>query len=403
LPFKAQINSFFANGTNIFAGSPVGIFSSINNGNSWSPINTGLPENNQKYSFTAVGNTVFVGTEGYGIFASTNNGATWNPANNGLTNNDISSMKTNGTFLYAGTYGGIFTSSDTGTSWTPINNGLVNTSINYLAAANGNLFALTSGSKEYSSIDNGQHWNAGFTLPCDPGWCSIVSAFIANGNNLLFGFYQHDQDPKWGTALDYGQGVSLSSDNGITFSAANTGLPLNLPVNDFANQGNMIFIGTQEGVFASNNIDFNWKAINSGLPSPGWGNFVTPVFIKNLAANETHLFANINGNGIWRAPLSSVALQSTNSNSLDQINLKVSTPSRLNPNVAVSFSLPRSEQVSVKVYNLSGREIATIVNKYLGAGTHGISWNMKDAAPGCYAVKLRAGPHEFVKKIPFPQ
>jgi photosystem II stability/assembly factor-like uncharacterized protein len=415
LPFTAQINSFFANGANIFSGTPMGIYLSINNGNSWSLVNSGLPENNQSYSFTSTGSTIFVGTAGYGVYATTNNGATWNVANSGLTNNYISSMKSNGTFLYAGTNHGVFISSDTGKSWSLINHGIadiyetpppiaigpVDTSVTSLAVGNGGLFALVNygyGSKISYTLDNGQNWNPGRTFPCCNSGSSVVAALVANGNNLFIGSYQVSK------IYYYGLGVSRSSDNGVTFAAANNSLTSNLFVADIINCGKSLFIGTSSGVFVSNSADSNWKALNSGLPSPPSGNLIdsAPTFIQHLAVNDGYLFASINGKGIWRAPLSSVALQLTNIISLDQVYLKVSAPSRLNSNVAVSFSLPHAEQVSVKVYNLSGREIATVVNKYLGAGTHGISWNMKDAAPGCYAVKLQAGPHEFVKKIPFP-
>jgi flagellar hook assembly protein FlgD len=85
---------------------------------------------------------------------------------------------------------------------------------------------------------------------------------------------------------------------------------------------------------------------------------------------------------------------------LSHENLKINSSSRSNPNVSIEFSLSHSDWVSVKIYNLSGREITTLVNKNLDAGSHSISWNTRNLATGCYTVRMQAETNTFVKSIP---
>lgn len=73
---------------------------------------------------------------------------------------------------------------------------------------------------------------------------------------------------------------------------------------------------------------------------------------------------------------------------------------RVTSNMAIEFYLPHSDQVAVQIFDLFGREIATLVHGDLGAGWHSLLWNTKNLAAGCYAVKVRLGPNIYVKKIP---
>ena len=77
--------SFAKNGSTLYAGTSNGVYRSINDGASWTPINSGM-EFSWIYSMAAIPNG-----SGVTLFAvrlvmrSTNNGATWTPANNGMT------------------------------------------------------------------------------------------------------------------------------------------------------------------------------------------------------------------------------------------------------------------------------------------------------------------------------
>jgi len=66
-------------------------------------------------------------------------------------------------------------------------------------------------------------------------------------------------------------------------------------------------------------------------------------------------------------------------------------PNPFNPTTAVSFSLPYSGDVSLVVYDITGRQIASLVNSYLELGTHEFVWNASSQASGVFFVRLQAG------------
>ena len=79
-------------------------------------------------------------------------------------------------------------------------------------------------------------------------------------------------------------GVFLSTDNGVSWTAVNSGLPKKIDVQCLAASGTNIFAGTVEhGVFLSTNNGASWTAINSGLPAKS--------SIFSLAVSGTNLFA----------------------------------------------------------------------------------------------------------------
>jgi hypothetical protein len=141
----------------IFAGTAAGgVFRSTNNGDSWTPVNTGLT-NTVVYALAInVSGHIFAGTDGGGGFRSTNNGESWMAVNTGLTNTVVSALAINPATrdIFAGTAaGGVFRSINNGDSWTPVNAGLANTVIYALTInASGQIFTGTRGGGVFRSV-----------------------------------------------------------------------------------------------------------------------------------------------------------------------------------------------------------------------------------------------------------
>ncbi len=85
-------------------------------------------------------------------------------------------------------------------------------------------------------------------------------------------------------------------------------------------------------------------------------------------------------------------------------NLSQNYPNPFNPATEISFSLPKAEQVHLTVYNLLGQEIDCLVDDYLTAGSHTVSWdgtdhNGSEVASGIYFYRLTAGDFSDKKKM----
>ena len=66
-------------------------------------------------------------------------------------------------------------------------------------------------------------------------------------------------------------------------------------------------------------------------------------------------------------------------------------PNPFNPSTMISFSLPHSAYASLKVFDMLGREVATLVNGFTAAGSHEVQFNATNLASGVYLYKLTSG------------
>jgi hypothetical protein len=74
-------------------------------------------------------------------------------------------------------------------------------------------------------------------------------------------------------------------------------------------------------------------------------------------------------------------------------------PNPFNPSTIIEFSLPKSELVELKVYNILGSQISTLVSKKLNQGNHTYTFDGKNLASGVYYYQLIAGEYREVKKM----
>ncbi|MDP3025797.1 MAG: T9SS type A sorting domain-containing protein, partial [candidate division Zixibacteria bacterium] len=81
-------------------------------------------------------------------------------------------------------------------------------------------------------------------------------------------------------------------------------------------------------------------------------------------------------------------------------------PNPFNPTTNISFALPEDSRVSLKIYNLSGQLVKTVLDANLPAGTFTVIWdgtNISEerVASGIYFYKLTAGNYSQTKKMCF--
>lgn len=78
--------------------------------------------------------------------------------------------------------------------------------------------------------------------------------------------------------------------------------------------------------------------------------------------------------------------------------LRQNYPNPFNPSTVISFQLPVSSHVTLKVFDANGREVATLVEGEMNAGNHAVSFAPRDAAGGIYFYQLTTGKFSQTRK-----
>jgi hypothetical protein len=79
--------------------------------------------------------------------------------------------------------------------------------------------------------------------------------------------------------------------------------------------------------------------------------------------------------------------------------LQKNYPNPFNPSTQIKYSVPRGQHVSLKVYDVLGREVATLVDGRMEAGTHEATFNAESLSSGVYCYRLKAGSHVETRKV----
>jgi len=268
------------------------------------------------------------------------------------------------------------------------------------------------------SIDDGNTWQT-------PGMSFCIGRFLdfRNQNTISIGYCLMPGA--------FSNHWCLSTDNGNNWSIIETYLPAAHSCLGYFSNGNIIFDRHwTEGIYIVNVVDttFNLTHISSLIPQTGQsfssglvegmllgtedlGVFLfsdegdslgsrneglTNLNIKTLTLDDNGYVYAGTGNGIWRRPLielvTSVANEPTQPT---EYFLSQNYPNPFNPATKINYALPSAAMVELKVYNVLGQLITTLVNEENPAGVYEVDFNATDLPSGVYIYKIQAG--DFVQ------
>ena len=82
-----------------------------------------------------------------------------------------------------------------------------------------------------------------------------------------------------------------------------------------------------------------------------------------------------------------------------QFSLEQNYPNPFNPSTVINFNLIKSVKVSLKVYDILGRQVAELINRQLNSGAHSVTFNASGFSSGVYLYKLQTENGSSVKKM----
>lgn len=352
-----------------------GVFLSSDNGNNWTPRNNGI-DSIFIYRITSSGNNIFISSSGTNpkIYRSSNLGLNWTEAINGLPSLYAIVLYASGNYVYAGFNGGLYYTTNSGLNWVSANwSGKTPASF---VKFGGTLFAGTSGDGVFKSTDNGINWTA-----CNNGLTTLnIRALEVLGTDLFAGTY-------------FGGAIYKSTDNGDNWAEANSGIQ-HLWISSLAAYGSAnIFAAANDYsgcIYHSTNAGQNWITKNQGFGS-------NILRFECLYFANDYVFAGTYSTNIWRrSAIEIIGIKNISTEIPDKYQLYQNYPNPFNPVTKIKFDIPidsrlrGNDNVVLKVYDLLGREVATLLNEKLQPGTYEITFDGSKLASGMYFCRLKA-------------
>jgi len=380
-----QIQSFAISNSALLSGTDGGLVRSTDNGTSWTNIGGGLPYTNIR-ALLSVGSypfNVLAGMISGRISMSTNYGDNWTgfPADSVqlpfLASINCILERSNSSNFLVGTERGVHLLPQYYplSTWIAINTGLpsAETKVRAIVEKDGEIFAGTNGGVYQL---NGFDW-----IQKNTGLTNTNVTALASIGGFLFA----------GTSQGSVGGVYISSDNGNNWT-----LSLNDAwINSFLTLGSNIFAGSVgNGVWRSTNYGNTWTQINDGLGSGAYN-------VLSLGADDQYLFAGTVSSSIWRRPLSQVVTNTEDETNLQpkEFSLEQNYPNPFNPSTRIQYQVSGVSHINLKVYDVLGNEVATLVNEEKQAGSYEVDFNASQLTSGVYFYTINAGSFVETKKM----
>jgi hypothetical protein len=131
-----------------------------------------------------------------------------------------------------------------------------------------------------------------------------------------------------------------------------------------------------------------------GAPNPS--DFVSGEARGELAARIQALISTIGCDGAQSKKLAEYSILKENPY---DYKLKQNYPNPFNPSTDIKFNLPKSTNVRIDIYSITGQKIQTLINKPMAAGHHEVTFNAQNLSSGIYVYKIEAGTFQDVKKM----
>lgn len=187
-----------------------------------------------------------------------------------------------------------------------------------------------------------------------------------------------------------------SSDAGQNWNDIGTGLP-DVPTASVVVDPlypSHIYVGNDIGVFLSSDAGVSWQSFQTGLPD------AAIIMDLTISASNRMLRAATHGNGAYQRRLIDplVGVEEDQFQATD-FKLEQNYPNPFNPTTNFPFSIAKIQFVSLKVFDILGREVEIFVNEVKHPGTYTVTWDAAGLPSGIYICRLSAGSFVQTRKL----
>jgi len=191
-----------------------------------------------------------------------------------------------------------------------------------------------------------------------------------------------------------------------SFAAIDVGLFSTPAFTDIDHDGDLdLFIGENLGNInffrntgTSTNPLFALETENFALLDTGYES--APCFVDIDGDGDDDLFAGEFDGGLYfDRNVSPTSVASRTTPQSPSFKLYQNFPNPFNPATTIQYQLAGSSHIMLKIYNLAGQEIITLIDEFQPAGEHEITWQPKGLSNGLYFYKMQSGTFSEIKKL----
>ena len=398
---------------------------------------------NSQTGWIIKGDRYYVLNDTGSVYKTTNGGNNWVLANNQIRNYLRSTGFFNENIGIIGAIGDttqpLYRTTDGGFTWTSIVNSIqgtvpkgicgisiVNSNIAYASGryyfppsvikttnAGLNWISLSIDTSQVRLLIDCHFWSAdsgfvvgGYTPNNQNSFAKAVILFTSNGGANWIKVHQTSRTGEWCWKIQFVNRqlgfTSIERYTAPTFILKTTNGGMNwteisLP-NNITNLEGIGFVNEQTGWVGGWGQSYNepnYETTNGGLNwhLAGWGKNMNRIrFISDTLAFAV-------GTTVYKYTSEPIGIQQISTEVAARFDLHQNYPNPFNPTTKISFSLPVSSYTTLKIFDILGKEIKTLVEQNLGPGNYSVIWN-SDANPGgIYFYKMITGYYSESKKM----
>lgn len=158
--------------------------------------------------------------------------------------------------------------------------------------------------------------------------------------------------------------------------------------------------GESGGVIETIDNGVSWQDVNNGLPTErkmsALANHVTSAASATVYAG---MFLNQNDGAPVYSLDFTTDVEEANSRFPEKYSISQNYPNPFNPTTEIEYRIPETGHVSLRVYDLLGRDVATLVNETKTPGTYEVSWDATGQTSGVYFYRLTTGDFVQTRKL----
>ncbi|QQS34904.1 MAG: choice-of-anchor J domain-containing protein [Ignavibacteriales bacterium] len=419
--------------TGFISGTLGAVYRTTNSGVSWDSIPTPVASTVTLYDvdFVDANTGWIVGSSGT-CYKTTDGGTTWTQQTATTTSIIYSISMVNANFGWLGGSSGVVNiTTDGGTTWTAQTSGMGTSTIYGLHAVDVNTAYISGASgKITKTTDGGALWNL-LTLPSAVGTSILYTVHFRDANygaaagSLGKVIYTMDGGATWTLDNTSGStiyGVRVASEGTNTTAAYTAGSLA------YVHKNSVFTVPVELSSFTANVLEntvvLNWStasetnnhgfSVERKIKNSDWTNVAFIEGQGNTTSTTDYSFRDENlPVGVYEYRLRQIDLdgtykyfnlsESVEIGSPDKFALEQNYPNPFNPSTKIKYSIAKASQVVLKIYNILGAEVYTLVNEFQEAGNYNREFSaVQDGlnlSSGVYFYRLDAGNFSETKKF----